>query len=80
MSEHITHVAVYEDCTRIFKHSKEKFTRAFHESLEAAYDAGMFCSGSRGNHLLPFQFWKTTGKSTAHQNSDRKRKNRWPAP
>ncbi|MFW5877961.1 MAG: hypothetical protein ACOCUP_02495 [bacterium] len=51
MSEHITHIAVYEDCTRIMKFSREKFTKAFHEAIDAAYDCGMFCSGSRGNHL-----------------------------
>jgi hypothetical protein len=51
MSEHITHIAVYEDCARIIKYSSKRITRAFHEALEIAYDSGMFCSGSRGNHL-----------------------------
>ena len=51
MSEHITHIAVYEDCVRIMKHTAKRFTNAFHESLVVGYDCGMFCSGSRGNHL-----------------------------
>lgn len=51
MSEHITHIAVYEDCARIMNHAASRFTRVFHESIEEAYDCGFFCSGSRGNHL-----------------------------
>ncbi|HKJ79681.1 MAG TPA: hypothetical protein VKA10_09100 [Prolixibacteraceae bacterium] len=51
MSEHITHVAVYEDCVRILKNSGNKITPAFHEALENAYDSGLLCCGSRGNHL-----------------------------
>lgn len=51
MSEHITHIAVYEDCTRIMKHKPDRFTKAFHNAIQTSYDTGMFCSGSRGNHL-----------------------------
>lgn len=51
MSEHITHVAVYEDSARIIRFSGTKFTGAFHEAIDKAYDCGMFCSGSRGNHI-----------------------------
>lgn len=52
MSEHLTHVAIFEDSYHIVKHSKEKFTAAFHESLDKAFDSGLFCSGSRGNHFF----------------------------
>ncbi len=51
MSEHITHVAVYEDCARIISLSEFNFSPAFREALEKAYDSGMICSASRGNHL-----------------------------
>lgn len=51
MSEHITHIAVYEDCVRIMKASGSRFTPAFHEALEDAYDSGMICCGARGNHI-----------------------------
>ncbi len=51
MSEHITHVAVYEDTARLIKHTNGQFTKAFHDLLQAAYDSGLFCSGARGNHL-----------------------------
>lgn len=51
MSEHITHIAVYEDCVRIIKQSVSRFTPAFHEALEDAYDSGMICCGARGNHI-----------------------------
>lgn len=52
MSEHITHIAVYEDCMRIMQHGPKKLTKAFHEAVDKAYDAGLFCSGARGNHLF----------------------------
>lgn len=51
MSEHITHIAVFEDCVRILKYSGDKITKAFHEALENAYDSGLLCCGARGNHL-----------------------------
>jgi hypothetical protein len=51
MSEHITHIAVYEDCASIVKHSGTRFTKAFHHALDEAFDTGLFCSGARGNHL-----------------------------
>lgn len=52
MSEHITHVAVFEDCHNMIKHSGDKLTKAFRESTEKAFDSGLFCSGSRRNHLF----------------------------
>ncbi len=52
MSEHLTHVAVYEDCYNMIQHSGNRFTKAFRESTEKAFDSGLFCSGSRGNHLF----------------------------
>ncbi len=51
MSEHITHVAVYEDCARLIKADKNNFPGVFVESIEKGYDCGLFCSGTRGNHL-----------------------------
>ena len=51
MSEHITHVAVYEDCVRLIKADRENFPKIFTQSVEECHDSGLFCSGSRGNHL-----------------------------
>ncbi len=51
MSEHITHVAVYEDSVRLIKADRENFPPIFTQSVEACHDSGLFCSGSRGNHL-----------------------------
>ncbi|NJM14858.1 MAG: hypothetical protein HC896_05295 [Bacteroidales bacterium] len=50
MSEHITHIAVYEDTVRIFRQQK-LFNQAFNIALDNQYDSGLFCSGTRGNHL-----------------------------
>jgi len=58
MSEHITHIAVYEDCIRILKHSGNKITKAFHEALDKAYDSGLLCCGARGNHLYALPILK----------------------
>jgi len=60
MSEHITHIAVYEDCTRIVKHAEFNFTSAFREALEKAYDSGIICTGSRGNHLYAIPILEQT--------------------
>ncbi len=51
MSEHITHVAVYEDSVRLMHADKEIFPEIFVKSVKNSYDSGLFCSGSRGNHL-----------------------------
>ncbi len=51
MSEHITHVAVYEDSVRLMKADRINFPEIFIRSVEKSYDSGLFCSGSRGNHL-----------------------------
>lgn len=51
MSEHITHIAVYEDSARIILNTS-RFCNAFRQSIENNYDAGMITSGSRGNHLF----------------------------
>jgi len=51
MSEHITHIAVYEDCARIVLNT-DSFCKAFRECVSAQYDSGLLTSGSRGNHLF----------------------------
>ncbi len=51
MSEHITHIAVYEDSVRIIKAAETRFNPAFIDALNSAYDSGMVCCGSRGNHI-----------------------------
>ena len=51
MSEHLTHVAVFEDSVRLVKAARTEFPNIFIESLEMAYDSGVVCSGTRGNHL-----------------------------
>lgn len=50
MSEHITHVAVYDDTVRLMNHQK-RFTNAFIESTSKEFDSGWVASGSNGNHL-----------------------------
>ena len=51
MSEHLTHIAVYEDSARIILNT-ERFCDAFRKCIENHYDAGIITSGSRGNHLF----------------------------
>jgi hypothetical protein len=51
MSEHITHIAVYEDSARIFQAIRDEFPKVFLASLRRSYDSGLLCSGARGNHL-----------------------------
>ncbi len=50
MSEHITHIAVYEDCARIILNT-DRFCKAFRTCVRNQYDSGIITSGSRGNHL-----------------------------
>jgi len=51
MSEHITHIAVYEDCSTMVLETA-RFCEAFRSCLKSHYDSGMLASGSRGNHLF----------------------------
>lgn len=51
MSEHLTHIAVYEDCARIILNT-DKFSQAFKACIRDHYDSGLFTSGTRGNHLF----------------------------
>lgn len=50
MSEHITHIAVYDDTACLIGYS-ERFSEAFKESIKNQYDCGWITSGSNGNHL-----------------------------
>jgi hypothetical protein len=50
MSEHITHIAVYEDSCTIVELAHD-FPQAFKNSLKKYPDCGLMCSASRGNHL-----------------------------
>ncbi len=59
MSEHITHVAIYDDTVRLVSHSKE-FHEAFRISLQNRLDAGMMSSGARANHLHAIPFLEQT--------------------
>lgn len=51
MSEHITHIAVYEDCARFILHT-DRFCEAFRTCVREQYDAGLMTSGTRGNHIF----------------------------
>jgi hypothetical protein len=55
MSEHLTHIAIYDDIYRIIRHSDD-IHEAFKISLLNEPDAGLMASGARGNHLhaVPF--------------------------
>lgn len=50
MSEHITHVAVYDDTVKLIHHS-DRFTEAFRLSTEKEFDSGFVASGTNGNHI-----------------------------
>lgn len=50
MSEHITHVAVYDDSVRLVQYSG-RFTAAFKEITSKEFDTGFTTSGTYGNHL-----------------------------
>lgn len=50
MSEHITHIAVYDDTVRLLQYSG-RFTQAFKDSTNKEYDSGWIASGSNGNHI-----------------------------
>jgi len=47
MSEHLTHIAIYDDTYRLVLHSKD-FHEAFKTSLRNHPDVGLLCSASRG--------------------------------
>ena len=51
MSEHITHIAVFEDVWRLFYNSDE-ICDAFKISVGNFYDSGLLGSGTRGNHIF----------------------------
>jgi len=51
MSEHFTHIAVFEDSARLFLNSPE-ICNPFKTSIKNQYDSGMIGSASRGNHLF----------------------------
>lgn len=50
MSEHLAHIAVFEDTGRLVQASGA-FPDAVTESLRVAWDLGLTTSGARGNHL-----------------------------
>jgi hypothetical protein len=50
MSEHITHVAIYEDTVRLVTLS-ERFNEAFRVAFNDEYDSGVISCGASGNHL-----------------------------
>lgn len=50
MSEHITHIAVYDDTVRLIQYS-DRFTGAFKESTSKEFDTGLVTSGTNGNHI-----------------------------
>ncbi len=68
MSEHLTHVAVYEDTCRMVERSN-KISPALKTCLQEQYDSGMICSGSRGNHLFAVPILRTCRKQW--KNGDR---------
>ncbi len=58
MSEHLTHIAVFEDCARLVSQS-EAYTEAFKVSLPTLWDAGLLASAARGNHLFAVPLLET---------------------
>lgn len=55
MSEHITHIAIYEDSARLLAISPT-ITEAFKISVERHPDIALMASASRGNHLYAVPF------------------------
>jgi hypothetical protein len=55
MSEHLTHIAIYDDTARLVFHSNV-FHESFKVSLKNHPDVGLMSSGARSNHLhaVPF--------------------------
>ncbi|MCM5663177.1 hypothetical protein [Galbibacter mesophilus] len=51
MSEHITHIAVYEDSVRMIS-KMTGIPKAFSTAVKNQPDAGLISSGARGNHLF----------------------------
>ena len=51
MSEHLTHIAVYEDAASFVLHT-DRFCNAFRQCIEEHYDSGLVTSGTRGNHIF----------------------------
>lgn len=70
MSEHITHIAVYEDCARLASLSN-KVNEVFQNSLKEYPDAGLLTSAARGNHLYAVPIIETA-KSLSPKELDTK--------
>ena len=70
MSEHITHIAVFENCARLAIHSQQVHP-LFKESLKQYPDIGLLASGSRGNHLFAVPLIEQAKKS---QSTDKQTK------
>jgi len=51
MSEHFTHIAVYEDSARLILASPD-INDVFKHCIRTQYDSGLLGSSSRGNHLF----------------------------
>ncbi len=55
MSEHLTHIAIFEDTYQLVQHTRTLHP-AFKSSLEKYPDIGLLASSSRGNHLFAIPF------------------------
>lgn len=55
MSEHLTHIAIFEDTYRLLQHDR-RFIDDFKTSLRNHPDVGLMCSASRGNHLFAIPY------------------------
>jgi hypothetical protein len=73
MSEHITHIAVYEDCARLSLHSK-RINEAFKASLREFPDMGLLASASRGNHLIAVPIIEQAKALSARQTNTKENK------
>jgi hypothetical protein len=70
MSEHITHIAVYEYCSGLARYSN-KVNPLLKESLQQYADMGLMASASRGNHLYAVPIL-TRAKETGHTDNKMK--------
>ncbi len=69
MSEHITHISVFEDSCTIIELSPQ-FHEAFKISIKKFPDSGLFGSGTRGNHLYAMPIFDRVKKKWGKHTDD----------
>jgi hypothetical protein len=71
MSEHITHIAVFEDTARLYLNSPD-ICEPFKTVTKNQYDSCLIACGSRGNHLFSVPIIEEYTKSWAAEKNNKK--------